>query len=158
MFREMRRSEKQLTKSEAEAILSRCTNGTLAVHGDDGYPYAVPVSYAYADGKIYFHGALAGHKADAIERNDKVSFCVTAEDDIKPESFNTWYNSVVAFGRARLLRDDAEKQHCLECLIGKYSAAYHDQGQEYIKKAWAKTAAFEIRVEHMTGKSGVPKS
>lgn len=76
MFREMRRKRQLLSTKESVAILERMTNGTLALHGDDGYPYAVPVSYVYADGKIYFHSAMKGHKVDAISRNDKISFCV----------------------------------------------------------------------------------
>ena len=46
MFREMRRKRQLLPTEESVAILERMTNGTLALHGDDGYPYAVPVSYA----------------------------------------------------------------------------------------------------------------
>ena len=53
----------------------------LALDGDNGYTYAVPLSFVYADGKIYFHAALSGHKLDAIKNNDKVSFCVVSQDD-----------------------------------------------------------------------------
>ena len=42
MFREMRRSRQQLTREEAEAILSRGTSGVLSVLGDEGYPTAYP--------------------------------------------------------------------------------------------------------------------
>ena len=76
MFREMRRNRQILTQAECEAILAACTNGVLAVSGDDGYPYAVPLSYVYRDNKIFFHCAKTGHKLDAIARNEKVSFCV----------------------------------------------------------------------------------
>lgn len=52
MFREMRRKRQLLPHEESVAILKKMTNGVLALHGDDGYPYAVPVSYVYADGRI----------------------------------------------------------------------------------------------------------
>ncbi|SDQ09040.1 hypothetical protein SAMN04487826_0442 [Prevotella sp. khp1] len=29
-----------------------------ALLGDDDYPYAVPISYVYYEGKLYFHSAL----------------------------------------------------------------------------------------------------
>lgn len=45
MFREMRRKRQLLPPEESLAILERMTGGTLALHGDNGYPYAVPVSY-----------------------------------------------------------------------------------------------------------------
>jgi len=32
----------------------------LALLGDGGYPYGVPISYVYDDGKLYFHSALSG--------------------------------------------------------------------------------------------------
>ena len=76
MFREMRRKLQQLSDEEAEAVLRRGKYGVLALSGDDGYPYAVPISYVYADGKLYFHCAMAGHKLDAMKRDDKASFCV----------------------------------------------------------------------------------
>lgn len=97
MFREMRRKRQLLPTEESVAILERMTNGTLALHGDDGYPYAVPVSYVYADGKIYFHSAMQGHKVDAILRNDKVSFCVVEQDEVKPAEFTTYFRSVIVF-------------------------------------------------------------
>ena len=51
MFREMRRKRQQMPESEAVAILERGSHGVLAVLGDGGYPYAVPISYVYEDGK-----------------------------------------------------------------------------------------------------------
>ena len=90
-FRPMRRIRQQLSHEDAEQILQHSTSGVLSVNGDEGYPYAVPVSYVYADGKIYFHSALQGHKVDAIRNNPKVSFCVIAQDDVKPMEFTTYF-------------------------------------------------------------------
>ena len=47
MFRNMRRKRQLLSSEESELILHRMTSGILAVTGDDGYPYAVPLSYVY---------------------------------------------------------------------------------------------------------------
>jgi len=92
-----------LLTDEAVKILQSATSGVLAVCGDDGYPYAVPLSYVYADGKIYFHSALQGHKIDAIRSNPKVSFCVIDKDDIQPQEFTTYFRSVIVFGKARII-------------------------------------------------------
>ena len=70
-FREMRRKRQQLSEEESIAILQKATAGTLALLGDNDYPYAVPISYVYADGRLYFHSALSGHKVDAIRKCDK---------------------------------------------------------------------------------------
>lgn len=47
MFREMRRKRQQLSDEESIGILQKVTSGTLALLGDNDYPYAVPVSYVY---------------------------------------------------------------------------------------------------------------
>ena len=82
MFREMRRKNQALSREEAAAVLDRALSGVLALSGDDGYPYAVPISYVYDGGKLYFHCAKSGHKLDALQRNPKASFCVVDQDQI----------------------------------------------------------------------------
>lgn len=103
------------------------TSGTLALHGDNGYPYAVPISYVYANGKIYFHSAVTGHKVDAILRDDKVSFCVVERDEIRPAEFTTYFRSVIVFGKARILTD--ENKNSLPC-------AYWQTSTHMEKPAW----------------------
>ena len=68
MSREMRRGRQALPEEMCEAVLSRGSHGVLALAGDEGYPYAVPISYVYEGGKLYFHCARSGHKLDAIAR------------------------------------------------------------------------------------------
>ena len=62
MFRELRRKRQELPLQESIDILMKGTSGVLALSGDEGYPYAVPISYVYRDSKLYFHGAKSGHK------------------------------------------------------------------------------------------------
>ena len=65
-FRPMRRFKQQMTNEECIALLRKAPRGVLAVLGDGGYPYTVPLDFVYDDGKIYFHCAKEGHKLDAI--------------------------------------------------------------------------------------------
>lgn len=74
IFRNMRRKNRQLSESECIEILENEPRGVLAVLGDYDYPYTVPMSHVYVDGKIYFHGAQTGHKKDAVQKHDKVSY------------------------------------------------------------------------------------
>jgi uncharacterized protein len=113
MFRAMRRKRQQLSEAETIEVLQSCTSGVLAVAGDNDYPYAVPLSYAYQDGKLFFHFANAGHKLDGILGNSKVSFCVIQTDNVVQETFTTHFRSVIVFGRARILTDDSEKKYAL---------------------------------------------
>ena len=82
MFRKMRRGKQLLSQEDTDLVLQRGSNGILACLGDEDYPYAVPVSYVYHKGKIYFHSAKAGHKIDAIKKSSKVSLAVVDEDTI----------------------------------------------------------------------------
>ena len=156
MFREMRRQKQQLSEKETIAVLERGTSGVLVVSGDGGYPYAVPLSYVYRDGKIYFHCAKTGHKIDAIKENDKVSFCVIDQDEIVSEKYTTYFRSVIAFGRARIMEDPKEIWDAIDALAQKY--APHDSAenrQKAIEKDVAPMLMVEITIEHMTGKEAI---
>ena len=156
MFRQMRRKNQILSQEESIAILQNGTTGTLAVLGDDDYPYAVPINYFYEDNKIYFHGAKAGHKIDAIKKHNKVSFCVVAQDDIITEKFTTYFKSVIAFGTARIIEDDAEKRNAIEKLTVKFTPDQTEQKRsEAIEKEFPALGRVEITIEHMTGKQAL---
>ena len=110
IFREMRRRKQELSRQEVLDVLYNGTSGVLALLGDNDYPYAVPISYVYDDGKIYFHSAKSGHKIDAIQKTEKASFCVIDKDLVVPEEYTTYFRSVIAFGKIRVIEDDREKR------------------------------------------------
>ena len=120
-FRQMRRKRQQLSNEESIAILEKATAGTLALLGDNDYPYAVPISYVYHEGKLYFHSALAGHKVDAIRKCDKASFCVIEQDDVQPKKYTTFFRSVIAFGRIHIIEDEQEKLETARMLGNRYN-------------------------------------
>ena len=119
MFREMRRKRQQMPESEAIAILERGSHGVLAVLGDGGYPYAVPISYVYEAGKIYMHCAKSGHKLDAVRACEKASFCVVDRDEVVQAEFTTHYRSVIAFGRVHEITGEAGKRRAAALLAGE---------------------------------------
>ena len=47
MFREIRKKRNKIEDSAAEELLQNSRRGVLAVNGDDGYPYAIPLNYFY---------------------------------------------------------------------------------------------------------------
>ncbi len=152
MFREMRRKKQLLPNESAEFILKNGLTGVLAVLGDDEYPYAVPLNYVYENGKIYFHCARSGHRLDAIRRHSKVSFCVIEKEQIVPEIFATNYRSVIAFGKAREVEDDAEKMSVMQLLNNKYAPGLLAEGEKEIAKDWKILTVIRIDVEHLSGK------
>lgn len=154
MFREMRRNRQLLEEKENIEILKKGTAGVLALSGDEGYPYAVPISYVYSDFKLYFHSAVSGHKIDAINSSDKASFCVIDQDCIVPEEYTTYYRSVIAFGRIRILEEESEKRAAIELLAQKYHPAdTQERRTDTINNAWSRMCLLELDIEHMTGKA-----
>lgn len=153
MFREMRRSLQALPLRECETILNGSTHGVLAVHGDGDYPYAVPVSYVYQNGRIYIHCARTGHKLDAIARCARVSFCVVGQDDVVPDIYSTDYRSVIVFGRARVLDNERDVRRALEALAARYAPDESAQSRQHeILSGMPAVSIIEITAEHITGK------
>lgn len=151
----MRRSRQQLSKSECEVILSKATSGTLALSGDNGYPYAVPISYVYADGKLYFHSAKTGHKIDAIKQHDKASFCVIAADDVRPSEFTTYFRSVIAFGKIQIIESENERVHAASLLGTRYNPGDDAGLQKELGKGLSHMLILRLDIEHMTGKEAI---
>lgn len=152
-FREMRRFRQQLSLEECQAVLDRGTSGVLAVTGDEGWPYAVPLSYVREGKRLLFHCATAGHKLDALRMEPRACFCVIDRDQIVPEEFTTYYRSVVIFGSVRILDDPAEITAAARTLAGKYCPREAPQAvQEEIDGALHRMYILEMTVKHMTGK------
>ena len=154
-FRPMRRNRQQLSREECERILDRCTSGVLALTGDGGYPYAVPLSYVYAAGAIIFHSAVQGHKVDAIKRDSRCSFCVIEQDEIKPAEFTTYFRSVIAFGRIHTLEDAAEKVQALRLLGRRYSPNDEPGLQHEIDKSLDHVLLLRLDIDHLSGKEAI---
>ena len=156
MFRELRRKRQALSAEECAAVLLRGTSGVLALSGDNGYPYAVPISYVYDGKALYFHCARAGHKLDALRREPKASFCVVDQDQVVPEAFTTYFRSVIAFGTVREAEDPAEMRRAMELLAAKYApASTAEERSRAMDREWPGLCVLEMTVEHLTGKEAV---
>lgn len=155
MFRDMRRKKQLLSNEETIQIFEKGTAGTLALLGDDDYPYSVPTSYVYSDGKLFFHSAKDGHKIDAIKQNEKASFCVIDEDTIVAEEYTTYFRSAIAFGKIKIMEDDILKRNAIQKLAEKYSPDYREGIQAEIDKEIKALCMIELDIEHMTGKEAI---
>ena len=162
VWRDMRRAKQQIPEEECRDILKRATSGVLGVIGDNGYPYTVPLSFAYLEdgdgchGRIVFHGAKTGHKVEAVRQNTTVSFTVIDRDEIMPKELTTKFSSVIAFGRARILSTDEELRQAANAVGAKYSAGFEDLYLQETEDAIRQQClcCIEITIEHMTGKIG----
>ena len=155
MFPKMRRLSQQLPAQECIDILCRNTHGTLALLGDNGYPYALPLSYVYTQGKLVFHGATVGHKVECLKNCNKASFCVVDKDEVIPEHYTTHYQSVIAFGKVSMLTDFGKEMIDLMMpLAAKYRPTGTDeQHHAAIDNEKTGLCVFVMEIEHMTGKT-----
>ena len=154
MFRPIRRKKKEMDLDAAKELLQCSRRGVLAVNGDDGYPYAVPINYFYDRnaGKIYFHVARAGYKVDALRASDIVCFTVYGNETIKEEeAWAPFVQSAVVFGRCHLLEEGTEATEILKKIARKY---YPNEQliDEEIERSGKAVQLFEIDIEHISGK------
>ena len=120
MFKKMRRQEKQLPEDKSQEILSEGEYGILSTIGENGYPYGVPMNYIYMNNRIYLHCAQEGKKLENIRYNNKVSFTVVGDYQLKPADFTSSYESVIAIGQANFVEGE-EKKEVLQEFILKFS-------------------------------------
>ena len=153
MFRKMRRIKQQITEKACIEVLMNEPRGVLSVWGEDGYPYGVPLDHWYseADGKLYFHGAKEGHKLDAIQKCDKVSYCVMDKGFRKEGEWALNIRSVIVFGRMHIVEDEDKKREICTKLCQKFT-----DDKAYLEKemtnAFPRVCCLELVPEHMTGK------
>ena len=151
MFRELTRKKQQLTLNECKKILKNEVRGVLAVNGDDGYPYALPINFYFDEenNKIYFHSGKVGHKLDAIAKNNKVSFCVYDKGYHKDGHWSLNIKSVIIFGHIYTVNEWKDD------LIVAFSKRFTDD-TEYIyseiEKFKSNTVLLCLNIEHITGK------
>jgi len=155
MFRTMRRFKQQISEEECIRILQEEKRGILSMHGEDGYPYGIPMNHWYnpENGKLYFHCAKTGHKLDAIRKNDKVSYCVYDQGFRKDGDWALNIRSVVVFCRARIV-DDAEDDLRRRIAVGLCRKFTDDEAflQKELVNAMPRAAFLELTPDHMTGK------
>lgn len=155
MFKQMRRIKQQLSEKKCIDILQRQNVGTLALAENGDYPYALPLNYVYYNGKIYFHCAITGHKIDIIKKQNKASFCIIDEDTVVPEKYTTFYRSVIVFGKAEIVEDDAEKMAALKELSYKYISKDDKAHLKEINGAWNRTCVFSLSIDYLSGKEAI---
>lgn len=152
-FRELTRKNKQLSSEECIELLTKETRGTLAVNGDGGYPYALPINHFYnaQDGCIYFHCGRSGHKLDAIRSSDKVSFCVCEKGVREGGDWAYTVRSIIVFGKIQIIDDAEEVIRITRELCYKFT-----RDEEYIQKEIdsfaAATLLLKLTPEHVCGK------
>lgn len=151
MFRKMRRAERELPEGQAKKILENGSYGVLALAGDGGYPYAVPLNYVYDGERIYFHCAAEGHKIDAIARDNKCSFCVVENGGVIEDRFTTKYRSVIAFGKIYEETDEKCKENAFRLMMRSLTPSVTNEKREEMSHC-QKARILAMDIEYLSGK------
>ena len=148
----IRRADRAISQSDAIDLLSSANYGVLSTVGEDGLPYAIPLSFVFRDQVIYLHCAKEGRKLDNLRSNPAVSFCVVGHTKVLPGEFATEYESAIASGTASLISGD-EKQEALIKFLEKYSPDFMKQGLKFITGSINKVEIIRIDVNEISGKA-----
>ena len=125
---ELRRSDRAMSEQDSVALLRRALVGRIGTIDAEGTPYVVPLSFVYEDqgNRIHVHrGRQPGHLTSNLEFSSKVCFEV---DDPGPLvatgnsgcDTSQLYESVVCFGRARMVADEPERERIARLFLRKY--------------------------------------
>ena len=140
------------SKTEMEEILREETIGWLGLTSEGG-PYVVPLNYAYVDGRILFHCAMEGLKLDCIRAHPEVCFSVGRQSgEVRRHAgggvCHVDSDSVICFGRARVLDDAAERAAALNA----FQRGFHPDAAPIPEKDVQRCGAVEIVIREMTGR------
>ena len=152
MFREMRRFKQALTQEECVELLQNCKRAVIAVTGDEGYPYCLPINYYYEkeDNTIYFHSSKQGHKVDSLNKDNRI--CFTAHDEgYQKEDWSYYVKSVIVFGEAHFLEEGDKKYEMAKKFGMKYFPSEKEVDEE-LRKDYSRVEIIAIEIKHMTGK------
>ena len=152
MFREVARKNRALPREACIEILRTELRGVLCVNGDDGYPYGGPINHFYngADGHLYFHSGRAGHKIDALRRDDRATFCCYDKGIQRPGDWALTIQSVIVFGRIRIVEDHQKALDISRRLSYKFTSD-EKYIEDEITRSGPGVLVFELIPEHITG-------
>ena len=154
MFRPLQRKHKELSQDVCIEVLKKETRGVLSVIGDDGYPYGTPINHWYneEDGAIYFHcGNASSHRLDALQKDNKVSFCVYDKGYQKDDDWALYVKSVIVFGKIEVLDDHG----IIRDIVTKLSYKFTDDTdfiERTIRGNINRTLLLKLQPEHICGK------
>ncbi len=151
--RPIRRKDRQLSREEALALLDQGVYGVLSVIGDEGWPYGVPMHYLYWEGALYLHCAKEGHMLESIARDARVCFTVVPRHTLVPDHITALYESVIVFGTADRVEDEAQRQQILDALVERLARVSPEHKAQYIQSKAARTGLVRIRPVRITGKA-----
>lgn len=145
----MRKTSREMPSDWALEIMHQAPYITVSFTRPDGTAYGVPLSLASINDKEwYFHCAPEGDKLDAIAVHPEV--CLSAVTKCTPTigpkdgSFTLQYRSAIAFGRAEIVTDEAEKIQALRAISQRFLPRHMAAFDDAIRRSLHRTAVVRI--------------
>ncbi len=156
MNRKMRRWKQLLPQEVTEELMNRNSSGVLSLMGDEGYPYGVPVNYAFDGDKIYFHSGKQGYKMECILANSKCSFTVIDMDENHPEDYTSYFRSAIATGDVSLVENPEESTYAIRLFTRKYVVNVTEEERiERIKSESHGLQMLRMDIKELSGKEAI---
>jgi len=114
----------------------------------EGEPYVVPLNFVYEDGRIYFHCAREGRKYSAIRLGPRVCLEFDEMHGVSVEAADTFYTSVIAWGKVHIVLERELSRRTLGLLVKKYLG----EEREITDTMADRTCIAYVEIEEITGK------
>jgi nitroimidazol reductase NimA-like FMN-containing flavoprotein (pyridoxamine 5'-phosphate oxidase superfamily) len=140
-------------------FITRVKVGHIATRWDE-QPFITPTNFWYDPDRheIYFHSNIIGRLRANLERHPEVCFEAFEAGDLLPSNvaleFSQQYESVIAFGKIRIIQDEEEQRQALYGLIEKYFPEMKP-GEHYrpiTDQELSRTTVYAIAIQSWSGK------
>ena len=123
----------------------------IAVNGEDGVPYNVPLCVVRVGADLYFHTALEGHALDLFRRDGRICVSCTTHTRRDPANTTLRFKSAMAFGAVSEVTDTQEKREIMVRFFEKYLPG-DEQAPAYAVRASTRAAVWRVSVREAVGK------
>lgn len=113
-----------------------------------GEPYIVPLNFVYVNGTVFFHTASRGRKHDELKNGRRVCLEFDRMTGVDSNALDTFYTSVIAWGRALIVEDRSLSGKVLAMLVEKYIGKAGEITDNMIDR----TCVCSVEIEEITGK------
>lgn len=136
----------------AKRLLESTEMGHLATAAE-GWPYVLPLAFAYDGAVIYFHCG-EGLMASLLAEESRACLGLTTSPRFvagpNPCEHSYRYESVLVFGEVTRLDEDSAREHALRLLLAKY----HPQSahEPFLADRFAGVVAYMLSIDALTYK------
>ncbi len=147
----MQLSERYRDEAWAMARFEQAEYACLAVNGENGTPYNIPLCIVRIDDALYFHTALAGTAPDLLRKDGRASITCTTYTKRDPQHTTLLFESAMAFGVVTEITQLEQKREIMIGFFGKYLPG-DPKTEAYATRASMRAAVWKFDISSISGK------